>query len=154
MCDHRLLVKDANTGLSNRRSVQIVSSDRTAKNHDKDALLHLNNIMPSLLTFTTKLNYFSQEARNEQKTKPICTAISAHVICFLSIVGRISMIRNTIDALCTEENFAFSALYSMISKDIDQEKKELDVKRNLFKFRICIKLRGCLYCWERRKKVV
>ena len=73
MCDRRLLVKDANIGLSNRRSVQIVSSDRTAKNHDKDA--HLNNIMPSLLTFTTKLNCFSQEARNEQKTKPICTAV-------------------------------------------------------------------------------
>ena len=75
MCDCRLLVKDANIGLSNRRSVQIVPSDRTAKNHDKDALLHLNNIMPSLLTFTTKLNCFSQEARNEQKTKPICTAV-------------------------------------------------------------------------------
>ena len=45
---------------------------------------------------------------------------------------RCTQIRKTIDALCTEENFAFSTLYSMISKDIDQEKKELDVKRNLF----------------------
>ena len=45
---------------------------------------------------------------------------------------RCTQIRKTIDVLCTEENFAFSTLYSMISKDIDQEKKELDVKRNLF----------------------
>ena len=48
----------------------LVLATERQKNHDKGSLLHLNNIMPSLLTFTTKLNCFSQEAGNEQKTKP------------------------------------------------------------------------------------